>query len=244
MIFPTDIQLRQAIPLRHSVRHYLPTPIPHDILSLIAAEIDRINMRHGYSFKVVVDEPKSFKNIFAYGKFENVRNYIIVSAPRGNQHSRLCGYEGERLVLALQALGLNTCWVGLSYSKNSEFFTIPDGHKIRCVISFGYGTSQGADRKTKPIERLSNATPSSPQWFVEGMKAVQLSPTAINQQKFRFTLRPDGTLTAETIFSMVGYTHIDLGIAIAHFNLSTPEHQISPITLSSDTNLCDQPMNM
>ncbi|WP_262498678.1 nitroreductase family protein [Segatella albensis] len=27
------------------------------------------------------------------------------------------GYYGEQLVLLAQTLGLNTCWVGLSYSK-------------------------------------------------------------------------------------------------------------------------------
>lgn len=222
MNFPSDQELLAAIPARHSVRKYLDRPIDQEVRECIDCEIERINSRCGFSFRLVVDEPRSFKNLFAYGKFENAHNYIIISAPKGDAHTRQCGIEGERLVLALQALGLNTCWVGLSYSKNSEVFRVPDGHKIRCVISVGYGQTQGPKRRTKSIEQLSNASSQSPEWFIEAMRAVQLAPTAINQQKFHFTLLPDGHVEARPLFSLVGYTQIDLGIALLHFRLAAP----------------------
>ncbi len=225
MNFPDDSRLALAIESRHSVRHYLARPVEAEVVQCLQAEVSRINERCGFSFKVVTDEPKSFKNIFAYGKFTNVTNYIIVSAPKGNDHTRLCGTEGERLVLGLQAMGLNTCWVGLSYSKNTPNFNIPHGHKIRCVISFGYGATQGSVRKSKTLEQLSNATAESPRWFIDAMRAVMLAPTAINQQKFRFDLQPDGSVTARPLFSLVGYTQIDLGIAMCHFNLAAPNHK-------------------
>lgn len=224
MTFPTDNELLAAIPGRHSVRKYLPRPISSEVVECIDAEIQRINDQYGFSFRMVTNEPRSFKNIFAYGKFENAHNYIIISAPKGNEATRLCGIEGEKLVLALQALGLNSCWVGLSYSRNSDVFSTPDGHKIRCVISFGYGINPGPERKTKSITQLSNATANSPQWFIQAMQAVQLAPTAINQQKFHFTLHPDGSVEATPLFSLVGYTQIDLGIAICHFNLAAAPH--------------------
>lgn len=226
MIFPDNDALLRAIEKRHSVRRYTDETLSEEFKQCISDELARINTRCGFSFRLVTDEPKSFKNIFAYGKFENVENYIIVSGPKGNDAARLCGYEGERLVLGLQAMGLNTCWVGLSYSKTSPEFNVPAGHKVRCVISVGYGQTQGPTRKTKSIEQLSNATQDSPQWFIDGIKAVQLAPTAINQQKFRFTLNPNGTVDAKPLFSLVGYTHIDLGIAICHFNLAAPERPI------------------
>lgn len=227
MEFPHDKQLLEAIQARHSVRKYLDTPVAEDVVSCLGSEIDSINARCGFSFRLVANEPRSFKNIFAYGKFENAVNYIIVSAPKGDDYTRLCGLEGERLVLGLQAMGLNTCWVGLSYSKTTPEFRAPEGHKVRCVISFGYGQTQGPTRKTKSIQALSNADSSSPQWFVEAMRAVQLAPTAINQQRFRFSLLPDGSVQAKPLFSLVGYTQIDLGIAVCHFNLAAPEHSVA-----------------
>lgn len=235
MNFPDDSKLFRAIPLRHSVRKYLNTPIDGDVVSCLNAEIDEINTRCGFSFKLVINEPRAFKNIFAYGKFENVTNYIIISAPKGDVHTRLCGLEGERLVLGLQAMGLNTCWVGLSYSKKTSDFIVPDGHKIRCVISIGYGQTQGPNRSTKSIHQLSNASDKTPQWFCEAMKSVQQAPTAINQQKFYFSIGNDATVSARPLFSLVGYTQIDLGIAICHFNLAAPGHSISVENLTSST---------
>lgn len=224
MQFPDDNQLLSAIASRHSVRRYLPRPVPQGIVDCLKAEVAGINARCAFSFRVVTDEPRSFRNIFAYGKFEGAVNYIIVSAPKGDEVTRRCGYEGERLVLGLQALGLNTCWVGLSYSKKTPDFRVPDGHRIRCVISFGYGVTQGSERRSKTIAQLSNADGDSPQWFVDAMRAVQLAPTAINQQKFSFALAPDGSVSAKPLFSLVGYTQIDLGIAVCHFNLAAPDH--------------------
>lgn len=233
MTFPDNQRLCAAIASRHSVRRYLDKPLDKSVTDCIAGEIKRINHRRGFSFRLVTDEPRAFKNIFAYGKFENVKNYIIVSAPEGDEFTRLCGYEGERLVLALQAMGLNTCWVGLSYSKRTEHFDVPRRHKIRCVISVGYGLTQGSARKSKSMEALSNANAQSPQWFTEAMQAVMLAPTAINQQKFEFTLNKDLTVDARPKFSLVGYTQIDLGIALFHFNLAAAGHQVSPITLTT-----------
>ncbi len=227
MYFPGNAQLAQAIIERHSVRHYHATPISDDIINCIQAEIRRINERCGLSFKVVTQEPQSFKNIFAYGNFKQAINYIIISAPKGDAYTRRCGYEGERLVLGLQALGLHTCWVGLSYSKNTDVFKMPKGHKIRCVISFGYGQTPGSPHKSKTLKQLSNADENSPEWFIHGMEAVMLAPTAVNQQKFFFELKTDGSVTARSLFSLIGYTQTDLGIAVCHFNLAAPEHEIT-----------------
>ena len=49
------------------------------------------------------------------------------------------------------------------------------------------------------------------------MMAALLAPTAINQQKFKFILHEDGGVEAQNLFSMAGYTAIDLGIVKYHF---------------------------
>lgn len=40
------------------------------------------------------------------------------------------GYYGEQLVLLAQALGLNTCWAGLSYRKVNEAYKIEKGGEV------------------------------------------------------------------------------------------------------------------
>lgn len=50
-----------------------------------------------------------------YGKFENVKNYIAVVGKKSADLSEKAGYYGEKRVLIAQLLGLNTCWVALTY---------------------------------------------------------------------------------------------------------------------------------
>lgn len=52
-----------------------------------------------------------------------------------------------------------------------------------------------------------------------------LSPTAVNQQKFRFDMENDlKTVTADAGHSLVGYTKVDLGIAKCHFELAVEQY--------------------
>ncbi|MBO5094273.1 MAG: nitroreductase, partial [Lachnospiraceae bacterium] len=53
-----------------------------------------------------------------------------------------------------------------------------------------------------------------PQWFRKGIEAALLAPTAMNQQKFVFTLKGN-TVSAKA--GMGFYTKTDLGIVKYHF---------------------------
>ena len=59
-----------------------------------------------------------------YGKFKNVKNYLILIGKKTKNFSELCGYYGEQLVLYIQSLGLNTCWVALTYKKIKSRYVI------------------------------------------------------------------------------------------------------------------------
>ena len=54
-----------------------------------------------------------------------------------------------------------------------------------------------------------------PEWFLTGMEAALLAPTAMNQQQFFFELLPDNTVK-QTCGKGV-YTKLDLGIVTYHF---------------------------
>ena len=53
-------------------------------------------------------------------------------------------------------LGLNTCWVGLTYSKVKDAFVLEDGEKLYCVISNRElrKLTQGIPHKSKPFEKV------------------------------------------------------------------------------------------
>lgn len=218
--------LQEAIQQRHSVRAYKAQPIAPETARALAEKIEELNRVGNLHMQLVLNEPKAFQNMFArYGKFKNVSNYIVMAGKKSNDLDDRIGYYGEQLVLAAQMLGLNTCWVGLSYSKIPGTYILNDGEAIQAYISIGYGETQGVTHKIKTIEQVSNASEHTPEWFTKGVEAALLAPTAINQQKFHFeyVAATDGgkaKIIASRKFSMVGYTHIDLGIAKCHFEIA------------------------
>lgn len=150
------------------------------------------------------------------GKFSGAKNYFAMVGPKGAGLDEICGYYGERLVLKAQALGFNSCWVAMTYSKIPGAFQIGSGEKLAVVIALGYGKTQGVPHKSKPLSAVSNAGSSTPDWFKAGVEAALLAPTAMNQQKFTFTYA-DGKVSAKAGVGF--YAKIDLGIVKYHFKL-------------------------
>lgn len=219
------MDLKEAIQVRHSVRTYLDKPIEGDVLKELQDMIAACNRDGELHIQLVQNEPKAFQGRLAkYGKFSGVSNYLVMAGHKSASLDERIGYYGEKIVLLAQSLGLNTCWVGLSYSKIPGTYVLDTGEKIVCYIAIGYGATQGADHKRKTIEQVSNVTDDTPEWFVHGVEAALLAPTAINQQKFFFEYLPSvngkkAEVAAKRQFSMVGYTKIDLGIAKYNFEV-------------------------
>lgn len=214
------MELLEAIRRRHSVRRYSDQPIEAEKVAVLREAIDRYNAESGLNIQLVLEEPKAFSGfLVTYGTFSGVRNYFVMAAPKGKEWEEKVGYYGEKVVLLAQTLGLNTCWVGLTYKKIPGAFQLKEGDIVHCEISLGYGTDQGVQHPLKPMEKFFEADGEVPAWFKAGMEAALLAPTAINQQKFKFILREGNKVEARPLFSMAGYTVIDLGIAKCHFEI-------------------------
>ncbi len=212
------MELTEAIKTRHSVRQYLNKAIDADTLGALQTEIAACNKEGKLHFQLVTDEPKAFDGFMAhYGKFSGVTSYIALVGRKGDDLEEKCGYYGERLVLRAQQLGLNTCWVAMSYRKIPGAFAVDEGEKLTVVIALGYGKTQGAAHKSKPAEQVcGNTGADAPGWFLAGVEAALLAPTAMNQQKFRFGYA-DGKVIAAPGKGF--YTKVDLGIAKYHFEI-------------------------
>jgi nitroreductase len=212
--------LSEAIKARHSVRKYADQPIETEKVALLRTELDKLNAESGLNMQLVLEEPKAFSSgMWKYGQFSGVKNYFVMAGPKGQDAEEKIGYYGEWMVLLAQTLGLNTCWVGLTYKKIPGTFTLREGDIVHCVIALGYGATPGVQHPMKPAEQFYEADGPAPAWFLAGMEAALLAPTAINQQKFKFILHEGNQVEAKATFSMAGYTHIDLGIVKYHFEL-------------------------
>ena len=209
----------EAMRARHSVRRYQDRPIEPEKIDRLAREVDRCNAEGGLHIQLVTDEPKAFDGFMAhYGSFSGVRNYFAMIGPKTGELDERTGYYGERLVLLAQELGLNTCWVALTFSKGKVPARIAKGEKLVCVIALGYGETQGAARKSRPMDALCRAENPMPDWFRRGMEAAMLAPTAVNQQRFLIELDGDRA-RAKTTGGF--YSGVDLGIVKYHFEVGS-----------------------
>lgn len=211
------MDIREAIKSRHSVRYYRNEPIAEETRAELEALIGACNAESGLHMQLIVEDPECFDTLLAhYGMFKNVRNYIAVVGPKDMADlEEKGGYYGQKVVIAAQQMGLNTCWVAGTYKRGKCKAVLEDGEKIVCVIAIGYGESKGTRHKSKPLSKICDIPEADmPVWFKNGVKAAMMAPTAMNQQKFKITLeggRPVITAGAGPM------TRIDLGIVKYNF---------------------------
>lgn len=223
----TIATLQQAMERRHSVRSYTSEPVSASDRAALQAEIGRCNAEGGLAIKLACDEPKAFDSLLAhYGKFTNVRNYLVLAGPDAPDLDERCGYYGERLVLLAQALGLNTCWVALTFKKRLVKKAVEPGTKLGLVVALGHGAAQGTARKSKGADEVSSTAPGveeHPSWFDAGVAAALLAPTAMNQQGFEIELLEGFSADQKPLVSLRStggpYSAVDLGIVKLHFEL-------------------------
>ena len=199
---------------RHSVRRFTDEPLDADTTAALRAEIGECNKESGLHMQLVTDEPEAFQaQKPSYGQFKGCRNYLVIVGPKGLDVQ--AGYYGERVVLKAQELGVNSCWVALTYKKGKARSEEAPGEKRYLVIALGHGETDGVPHKGKNLSQVSDYRDSDPDWYRAGLEAALLAPTAINQQKFRFTR--DGEKVTLKVDGFGFYTRIDLGIVQYHF---------------------------
>ena len=221
------MDIMEAIDARHSVRAYRDMPVGQEVRDELDAFIAECNRESGLDICVMYDDPEGFDSKLAsYGNFSNVGNYIVLKGKKTDDFDFICGWYGEKIVLKAQQLGLNTCWTALTFNKKRVKTLVPAGETLSMVIALGYGETQGHPHKGKSYDDVTDAGSEAPDWFVAGVEAALKAPTAVNQQKFMFSLNGDEAFIK--VRGLGPYVKVDLGIAAYHFEAAagkTPKHQ-------------------
>ena len=212
------MELTEAIRARHSVRAYTDQRIEGPVREKLQLMVDQCCRESGLHIQLILDEPRAFSGRPArYGHFTNVRNYLVLAGKKSSSLEEDCGYFGEKIVLYAQQLGLNTCWVGLTYSKVPAAFTLGANEKMVLVIAIGYGRDQGKPHRSKKSTDVAHSKVQVPGWFRSGVDCALLAPTATNQQKFTLTLMDQTTVRARAGLGF--FSKVDLGIVKYHFEV-------------------------
>lgn len=216
----------ETIRERHSVREYDGKPLSRAEFDALGAVVEECARESGLGIQLVGDNPEVFNVIARFGLIRGCRThvaFVVDDAKAGDVAAdEAIGYWGQKIVLAAQDMGLNTCWCALCSRKKSRAVVAP-GKKIRLVIAVGHGKTQGFSRKTKNVEALSSVEcAKAPAWFAAAMEAAQLAPTAMNNQNFKITLLSDGK-TVRIDAPQSGLNVIDEDIVRCDFEIAANE---------------------
>lgn len=216
----------ETIRERHSVREYDGKPLARVEFDALGAVVRECARESSLDIQLVGDNPEVFNVIARFGLIRGCRThvaFVVDDAKAGDVAAdEAIGYWGQKIVLAAQDMGLNTCWCALCSRKKSRAVVAPE-KKIRLVIAVGHGKTQGFSRKTKSVEALSSVEcAKAPAWFAAAMEAAQLAPTAMNNQNFKITLLSDGK-TVRIDAPQSGLNVIDEGIVRCNFEIAANE---------------------
>lgn len=200
-----------------------------------------------------------------YGIIKGARYYLVCILEKDKDSLYQLGYILERVVLFLWNKGIGTCWMGGTFkrSKFAEKASLRENEYLPIVIPFGYPKEKrsitdkivrlaASSAKRKPWSELfydnsldTALLPENAGDYKAAIEAVRLAPSASNKQPWRIIKKND---YFEFYLKVTqGYSdklkfniqEIDLGIAMAHFELVADENELKgtwDIVLRKDEN--------
>lgn len=250
----------ELIRLRTSRRTYGPEPIPEEVLKSIELKINEIpagplGTKTEFSLISLVEGSNQKLKLGTYGFIQGARYFIAGQILPSTYGFLDYGFNLEKLILELTAMGIGTCWLGGTFNRGefARAIQLKEGLVIPAITPVGYATAFrglgdriiriGAGSKNRlPRERLFFDWESSAPLVLPGehpyaeiLESVRIAPSASNNQpwrifadgsSFRFYIsRKPGYQKA---FSRVDMQMIDMGIAMAHFDLVARENGLKP----------------
>ena len=134
------------------------------------------------------------------------------------------GYIGEAFILECAAMGLDTCWLGMNFSRAAAMSAagVQKGEKLEIVTPIGISAGSYIERPRHSLEELCELTKKEiemlPEWKRCALECARRAPSAINAQPWSFDAYGRG-IEVERISSNFGYGKLDCGIAMLHIEL-------------------------
>ncbi|MEW6076942.1 MAG: nitroreductase family protein [Thermodesulfobacteriota bacterium] len=239
------------IRVRQSARTHTGDPIPPGVLAELTDDCARL--KRGLAEEparfTIIEKPfvKGAKvRLGNYGLQKNPRYFFAGAVKKSEMARQSYGYLMEQLVLKATELGLGTCWLGFFDRKFFEDFQTAPDELFPAACTVGHA----ADRRL--FEKISRAAIRADQrknpetLFFEGgfsvplslpakdpyreaLEMVRLAPSSGNSQPWRVVRDKDGSVyhfylhKAKALYFRAGLHHIDLGIAMCHFELAAKE---------------------
>lgn len=227
------MNIDEAIERRISCRSYADKQIEPEKMDILQQEMDKINEETGLHFQLYGPRGNDQTAIdTAPSVFSGtVYHYIACVAPNDEIGREMAGYYGEKLVLLATQLGLASCWAMTNYNESTLRVDEQPGEALAAVIMLGYPMLRTPTRQwliranfrkndNEPEKHIESDTNQIPDWFMDGVKCMQIGPSGVNFQPVTFRYQK-GVVSAYMPNQRMAIQDPDLGIGKLHFELGS-----------------------
>ncbi|QOR68152.1 nitroreductase [Cytobacillus suaedae] len=187
-----------------------------------------------------------------YGFIKNPRAYLV-GITENNKYSLIdFAYSFHKLTLFVTRLGMGTCWMGGTFSRNSfeqELSSMKKGEFIPCITPIGYPNERERifDKAVRVVVKADNKKAWEKLFFDAAfdkplleenagplaipIEMLRLGPSASNKQPWRLVVSADRKTShlyiehTPNYSSSLGYDMqlLDMGIAMCQFDMACKE---------------------
>ena len=234
-----------VIQARSSWRTYNRTPLKNDTKTSLLSFIEDNNTGlFGSKIRFeLVDVHGNDKKLGTYGFISGAPHFLVGALKDSPMNREDYGYVMEKIILYATDIGLGTCWLGGTFTRDSfsEAINLQEDESIPAITPIGHTPSvrrsvgkimrwAAKAKKRKPWEDLFYSknfqTPihqNDAGEFSIALEMVRLGPSASNKQPWRIILDGDQVHFFCQGKKISVYQRLDLGIAMCHFDLTMKE---------------------
>lgn len=208
-----DSSFEELVRRRYSCRRYADQAIEPDAREALSAFLAALGAGSsggpfGTPARFVLlaateDDRRALAGLGTYGFIKGAPGFIVGAVPGGAKDLEDYGYCLERAVLEATALGLQTCWLGGTFTKSSFARAVGagPGEVVPAVAAVGHPAPGSKESRMRQRIGAHSRLPWDPLFFDEGfeyplaeadagefapvLEAVRWSPSASNKQPWR-----------------------------------------------------------
>ena len=199
-------------------------------------------------------KPEDANSLGTYGFIKGATHFIVGVAKKRRRAMEDFGYCMEKNILHATGLGLGTCWLGGTFRRSNfaKKLNIKENELLPAITPVGYPAKKRSFRDS--LIRFSAGSKKRKKWgklffrtnfekplsqdeageYRAVLESVRLGPSASNRQPWRivrevgkFHFFCSSTRGYHKLIKGIRLQNIDMGIAMAHFELSAIELGLS-----------------
>lgn len=236
--------IEESIKNRYSVRSYSGEKLSEEIIEEIEEYVNTLDNPFDVKVRIRLVKKEKYDGVVrlgTYGVISGANYYLVAVCEKVDFALEALGYTFEKAILYCTSLGLDSVWLGASFSKSAfeKTINLKENEILPVISPIGYKGGKKSFISSFMKDHRNNRIDFSELFFDKdfnkkltkkddvnsmALEMVRLAPSSLNTQPWRIIINEDNF----HIYN-IGKTkmnRIDIGIALCHLDLFLKEKGI------------------